>query len=169
MEDAVIRALNQKRPRPHAAKRDQNKDVPAAKWVNITEQVPPLKTLLPPPTKAGETSGAATDPASSSPPTGSKPRLPDNRVEHLVPYISEFSRLISNKDFEDFDGSTLGELVVVMQYNAFYLGCMTTYYKAKVGRYDRKMREDIQSAKTKADTAEKKAENLNLENLKLIK
>ena len=31
MEDAVIGALNQKRPRPQAAKRDQNKDAPIAK------------------------------------------------------------------------------------------------------------------------------------------
>ncbi|XP_015380621.1 uncharacterized protein LOC107174338 [Citrus sinensis] len=113
MEDVVIRVLNRKRPRPHAAKRDQNKDVPAAKRVNIAE-------------------------------------------------------LVSKKDLEDFDGSTLGELVGAMQYNAFHLGCMATYYKAKVGRYDRKMREDIQSAKTKANAAEKKAGDLNLENLKLI-
>ncbi|GAY66441.1 hypothetical protein CUMW_248790 [Citrus unshiu] len=111
MEDSVIEALNQKRPRPHAAKRDPNKDAPTA---------------------------------------------------------NEFSRLVSKKNLEDFDGSTLGELVGAMQYNAFYLGCMATYYKAKVGRYDRKMRKDIQSAKTKADSAEKKAGDLNLENLKLI-
>ena len=127
-----------------------------------------MRTLPPPPTKVGETSGAATDPTSSSPPAGSKPRLPDNRAENLVPYISEFSRLVSKKDWEDFDGSTLGELVGAMQYSAFYLGCMATYYKAKVGRYDQKMREDIQSAKIKANAAEKKEEDLNLENLKLI-
>ncbi|KAH9782741.1 MDIS1-interacting receptor like kinase 2 [Citrus sinensis] len=72
--------------------------------------VPLLRTLPPPPTKAGETSGAATDPASSLPPAGSKPRVPDNRAEHLVPYINEFSKLVSKKDLEDFDGSTLGEL-----------------------------------------------------------
>ena len=45
---------------------------------------------------------------------------------------------------------------------------MTTYYKAKVDRYDRKMKEDIQSATSRADVAEKKAGDLNLENLKLI-
>ncbi|XP_024042995.1 uncharacterized protein LOC112099754 [Citrus clementina] len=168
MEDTVIGALNRKRPRLHAAKRDQNKDSPSAKWVNIAEQVPPLRTLPPPPTKAGETSGTTTDPTSPPPPVGSKPRLPDNRAEHLVPYISEFSRLVSKKDLEDFDGSTLGELVGAMQYSAFHLGCMATYYKGKVGRYDRKMREDFQSAKNKADAAEKKAGDLNLENLKLI-
>ncbi|XP_015384306.1 uncharacterized protein LOC107176391 [Citrus sinensis] len=130
--------------------------------------VPPLRTLPPPPTKAGETSGAATDPASSFPPVGSKPRVPDTRPKHLVPYINEFSKLVSKKDFEDFDGSTLGELVGAMQYNAFHLGWMAIYYKAKVGRYDRKMKEDIQSGKTKADAAEKRAGDLNLENLKLI-
>ena len=168
MEDIVIGALNQKRPRPHAAKRDQNKDAHTAKRVNIAEQVPPLRTLPPPPTKAGETSGTAPDPTSPSLPAGSKSRLPDNRAEHLVPYISEFSMLVSKKEFEDFDGSTLGELVGAMQYSAFHLGCMATYYKAKVGCYDRKMREDIQSAKTKANAAEKKAGDLNPENLKLI-
>lgn len=46
---------------------------------------------------------------------------------------------------------------------------MATYYKAKVDRYDCKMKEDIQSAKSKADAAEKKTRDLNLENLKLIK
>ena len=44
---------------------------------------------------------------------------------------------------------------------------MTTYYKAKVARYDRKMKEDIQSAMTRADDAEKRAAELNVENLKL--
>ena len=94
--------------------------------------------------------------------------MSDTRPEHLVPYINEFSKLVSLKDLEDFDGSTLGELVGAMQYSAFHLGCMATYYKAKVGRYDRKMKEDIQSAKTKADAADKRAGDLNLENLKLI-
>ena len=75
---------------------------------------------------------------------------------------------MSKKDLEDFDGSTLGEQVVAMQFSAFHLSCMATYYKAKVGRYDRKMRKDIQSAKNKADAAEKKVGDLNLENLKLI-
>ena len=127
-----------------------------------------MRTLPPPPTKAGETSRAATDPTSSSPPAGSKARLSDNRAEHLVPHISEFSRLVSKKDLEDFDGSTLGELVRAMQYSTFHLGCMATYYKVKVSRYDQKMKKDIQLAKTKADAAEKKAGDLNLENLKLI-
>ena len=45
---------------------------------------------------------------------------------------------------------------------------MAIYYKAKVDRYDRKMKEDIQSAMTKADAAEKKVGDLNLENLKLM-
>ena len=165
MEDIVIEALTRKRPRLHTTKHDQNKGAPSTKRVNIMEQVPPLRTLPPPPAKVGENSGAAT---SSSPLSGSKPHLPDNRAEHLVPYMSEFSRLVSKKDLEDFDGSTLGELVGAMQYNAFHFGCMATYYKAKVGRYDRKMKEKVQSAKTKADATKKKAEDLNLENLKLI-
>ncbi|XP_052296204.1 uncharacterized protein LOC127901942 [Citrus sinensis] len=55
-----------------------------------------------------------------------------------------------------------------MQYSAFHLNYMTTYYKAKVGRYDRKMKEDIQSATTRADVAEKKVGELYVENLKLI-
>ena len=55
-----------------------------------------------------------------------------------------------------------------MQYNAFHFGCMTTCYKTKVGRYEWKMNEDIQSIKTKTDAAERKAGDLNLENLKLI-
>ena len=164
----MIGALNRKHPRPHTAKWDQNKDVPTVKRVNITEQVPPLRTLPPPPAKPRETSGAAADPTSSSSPAGPKSRLSDSRAEHLILYINEFTRLVSKKDLKDFNGSTLGELVGAMQYNVFHLGCMATYYKAKVGRYDRKMKEDIQSAKTKADATEKRAEDLNLENLKLI-
>ncbi|XP_024043107.1 uncharacterized protein LOC112099840 [Citrus clementina] len=107
MEDVVIGSLNQKRPRPHIAKHDQNKGAPSAKRVNTVEQVPPLRTLPPPPTKVGETSGAATDPTSSSLPARSKSHLPDNRAEHLVPYISEFSKVVSKRDLEDFDGNTL--------------------------------------------------------------
>ncbi|KAL9436532.1 hypothetical protein AB3S75_022559 [Citrus x aurantiifolia] len=168
IEDAVIGALNRKRSRPQTTKRDQNKDAPTAKRANIVQQVSPLKTLPPAPAKVGETSGAATDPASSSPPVGPRSRLPDSRAEHLVPYLNELSKLVTKKDLEDFDGCTLGELVGAMQYSAFHLSCMTTYYKAKVGRYDRKMKEDIQSAMTRADGAEKKAGELNIENLKLI-
>ena len=129
-----------------------------------------MKTLSPLPPRAGETNGTAsgTDPTSPHSPAGLRPCLPDNRPEHLVPYINEFSRLVSKKDLEDFNGSTLSELVRVMQFNAFHLGCMATYYKAKVGRYDRKMKENLQSAKSRADAAEKKAGDLNLKNLKLI-
>ncbi|XP_052291945.1 uncharacterized protein LOC127900770 [Citrus sinensis] len=168
MEDAVIGALTRKCSRPPATKSDQSKDAPAAKRANIVQQVSPLKTLPPPPAKAGEISGTATDHASSSPPVGHRSRLPDNRVEHLAPYLNELSKLVNKKDLEDFDGCTLGELVGAMQYSAFHLSCMTTYYKAKVGRYDRKMKEDIQWVTTRADVAEKKARELNVENLKLI-
>ena len=143
MEDAVIGALTWKRLRPQIAKRDQKKDAPTAKRMNVVQQVPPLKTLPPPPVKVGETSGAATDSASSSSLVGPRSHLSENRVEHLVPYINELSKLVSKKDLEDFDGCTLGELVGAIQYSAFHLSCMTTYYKAKVGRYDRKMKEDI--------------------------
>ena len=136
--------------------------------MNIVQQVPPLKTLLLHPAKVGETSRAATDLASSSPLVGPRSRSSDSRAAHLVPYINEFSKLMSKRGLEDFDGSTLGELVGAMQYSAFHLGCMATYYKAKVGRYDRKMKEDIESAMTRAVAVEKKAGDLNLENLKLI-
>ncbi|XP_024038313.1 uncharacterized protein LOC112097354 [Citrus clementina] len=168
MEDAVIGALTQKRSRLPTTKRDQSKEAPTVKRANIVQQVPPLKILPPAPVKVGEASGAATDPASSSPPVGPRSRLPDSRAEHLIPYLNELTKLVSKKDLEDFYGRTLGELVGAMQHSAFHLSCMTTYYKAKVGRYDRKMKEDIQSAMTRADVAEKKARELNLENLKLI-
>ena len=168
MEDAVIGALTRKRSRPPTTKRDQSKDAPVAKRANIVQQVPPLKILPPAPVKIGEAGGAATDPASSPPPVGPRSHLPDSRAEHLVPYFNELTKLVSRKDLEDFDGRTLGELVGAMQHSAFHLSCMTTYYKAKVGRYDRKMKEDIQSATTRADVAEKKAGELNLENLKLM-
>ncbi|KAL9432539.1 hypothetical protein AB3S75_027552 [Citrus x aurantiifolia] len=168
MEDAVISALTRKRSRPQTTKKDQNKDAPTAKRANIVQQVSHLKTLPPAPAKIGETNGVSTDPASSSPPVGPRSRLPDSGAEHLVPYLNELSKLVSKKDLEDFEGCTLGELVGAMQYSAFHLSCMTTYYKAKVGRYERKMKGDIQSATTRADEAEKKAGELNIENLKLI-
>ncbi|XP_024037616.1 uncharacterized protein LOC112097219 [Citrus clementina] len=168
MEDAVIGALTRKRSRPPTTDRDQDKDAPAAKRKNIVQQVPPLQALPPASAKVGESSRAATDPASSSPPVVPRSRLPDSRPEHLVPYLNELSKLVSKKDLEGFDGCTLGELVGAMQYSAFHLSCMATYYKAKVGRYNRKMKEDIQSATTRADVAEKKAGELNVENLKLI-
>ena len=98
MKDAVIGVLTRKRSRPPTAKRDQNKDAPTAKRVNIVQQVPPLQTLHPPPAKVRETSGTATDPASSSPPVGPRSRLSDNRAEHLVPYLNELSKLVSKKD-----------------------------------------------------------------------
>ncbi|XP_052294518.1 uncharacterized protein LOC127901387 [Citrus sinensis] len=168
MEDAVIGALTRKRSRPPTTKRDESKDAPTAKRANIVQQAPPLKILPPAPVKVGEASGVATDPATSFPPVGPRSRLPDSRPEHLVPYLNELTKSVSKKDLEDFDGRTLGELVGAMQHSAFHLSCMTTYYKAKVGRYDRKMKEDIQSATSRADVAEKKAGELNLENLKLI-
>ncbi|XP_024039344.1 uncharacterized protein LOC112097977 [Citrus clementina] len=168
MEDAVIGALTRKRSRPPTTKRDESKDAPTAKRANIVQQAPPLKILPPDPVKVGEASGVATDPATSSPPVGPRSRLPDSRAEHLVPYLNELTKSVSKRDLEAFDGRTLGELVGAMQHSAFHLSCMTTYYKAKVGRYDRKMKEDIQSATNRADVAEKKAGELNLENLKLI-
>ncbi|XP_024033571.1 uncharacterized protein LOC112095697 [Citrus clementina] len=137
MKDAVIGAINMKHPRPNAAKRDHHKVAPLGKQVNIAEQVASLKTLPPPPPKTGETSGTTSGVDLISPPlpAGLKPRLPDNRPK-LVLYISEFSRLVSKKDLKEFDCSTLGEMVRAMQFNVIHLGCMTTYYKAKVGRYD---------------------------------
>ncbi|XP_024039558.1 uncharacterized protein LOC112098159 [Citrus clementina] len=168
MEDAVMGALTRKRSRPPTTKRDESKDAPTAKRANIVQQAPPLKVLPPAPVKVGEASGAATDPATSSPPVGPRSRLPDSRAEPLVPYLNELAKLVSKEELEDFDGRTLGELVGAIQHSAFHLSCMTTYYKAKVGRYDRKMKGDIQSATTRADAAEKKAGELNLENLKLI-
>ena len=118
----MIGAMNRKHPRPKAAKRDHHNDAPLGKRVNTVEQVTSLKTLPPPPPKAGEISGttSGTDPISLPLPAGLKPHVPDNRPE-LVPYISEFSRLMSKKDLKEFDGSTLGELVGAMQFSAFYL------------------------------------------------
>ncbi|XP_024041923.1 uncharacterized protein LOC112099054 [Citrus clementina] len=153
MEDVVIGAMNRKRHLPNAAKRHHHKDAPPGKRVNTTEQVAPLKTLPPSPPKAGETSGIASgaDPTSSPLAAGLKPCLPDNRPE-MVPYFSEFSRLVSKKDFEKFDGNTLDELVGAMQFSAFHLGCMTTYYKAKAKAITleeelNKVKEDLQTQK----------------------
>ncbi|XP_052289882.1 uncharacterized protein LOC127899798 [Citrus sinensis] len=136
MEDAVIGALTRKRSRPPTTKRDQSKDAPTAKRANIVQQVPPLKILPSAPVKVGEASGAATDPAPSSPPVGPRSRLPDSRAEHMIPYLNELTKLVSKKDLEDFDGHTLGELVGAMQHSAFHLSCMTTYYKAKAAKED---------------------------------
>ena len=45
---------------------------------------------------------------------------------------------------------------------------MDIYSKVTIDRYDRKMKEEVQSAKNKDDAVEKKAGDLNLKNLKLI-
>ncbi|KAL9448163.1 hypothetical protein AB3S75_015603 [Citrus x aurantiifolia] len=128
MEDAVIGALTRKRSRPQTTKKDQNKDAPTAKRANLVQQVSPLKTLPHAPAKVGETSGVATDPASSSPPVGPRSSLPDSGAEHLVPYLNELSRLVSKKDIEDFEGCTLGELVGAMQYSNQQTVLSITYY-----------------------------------------
>lgn len=75
---------------------------------------------------------------------------------------------MNKNDLEDFDSNSLRELVGATQFSAFYLGYMATYYKAKVGCYDSKMKDDIQSTKNRADAAEKKTCDLNLKNLKLV-
>ncbi|XP_015383116.1 uncharacterized protein LOC107175852 [Citrus sinensis] len=98
MEDAVIRVLNGKHPRPTTTRQDQSKDAPSGKRV---EQASPLKTLPPHPPKVGESSGTTSGTGLATP-------------------------------------------------------------------YDRKMKEDIQSARSKVDAEEKKVGYLNLENLKLI-
>lgn len=126
--------------------------------------------MPPHPSEVGETSGTTSSAglATSPPPAGPKYHLLGDRPEYLTPYLNEFAKLVNKKNLEDFDGSTLGELIGAMQFNVIHLGCMTTYYKAKVGRYNRKMKEDIQSAKSKANAVEKKTGDLNIENLKLI-
>ena len=40
IEDAVIKAVNMKRPRPNAAKRDHNKEAPPGKRANIANRSP---------------------------------------------------------------------------------------------------------------------------------
>lgn len=94
--------------------------------------------------------------------------MPEDQLEHLVPYINKFTRLVNKNDLEDFDSNSFRELVGATQFSAFYLDYMATYYKAKVGSYDSKMKDDIQSTKNKAYAAEKKTGDLNLKNLKLV-
>ncbi|KAH9704334.1 hypothetical protein KPL70_011414 [Citrus sinensis] len=139
MEDAVIGALNRKRSRPQTTKRDHNKDAPSAKRANIVQQVSPLKTLPPAPAKEGK--------------LVEQPRI-------LLPLL-----LLSGLDLAYLTAEQNTWSPISMSY---LNSCMTTYYKAKVGRYDRKMKEDIQSATTRANVAEKKAGELNVENLKLL-
>lgn len=86
----------------------------------------------------------------------------------MVLHINEFCRLVKKKDLEDFNGCIFGELVGGLQFGAFQLGSLTTYYKAKVGRYDKKMKDDIQTTKNRADDVEKRSGELDLENLKLV-
>lgn len=126
--------------------------------------------MPPHPSKAGETSGTASGvgPATSPLLVGPKHRLPEDRPEYLTLYLNKFAKLVNKKNLEDFDGSTLGELIGVVQFNAFHMSWMVTYYKANVGRYNHKMKEDSQSPKSKVDAAENKAGDHNLENLKLI-
>lgn len=77
----MIGDLNRKHPRSSGAKGGHNKEAPFEKRVNTVGKTSSLKTLPPPPLKAGEASGAVGDagPASSPPPAGSKPHPPDDR------------------------------------------------------------------------------------------
>ena len=81
MGDVVIGALNRKRPRSSGAKGGHNKEAPPEKRVNTVGKTSYLKTLPPPPSKAGEASRAVGDtgPTSSPPPTRSKPHPLDDR------------------------------------------------------------------------------------------
>lgn len=125
-----------------ALRGDHSKEALSEKRLSTIGKTFALKTLPPPsPPRASEaigvtgSAGLATSPHSA----GSKPRPPDDQPEYLVPYINEFVRLVKTKILEDFDGSTLKELVGAIQFGAFQLSCMATYYKAKVGHYDRKI------------------------------
>lgn len=129
-----------------------------------------MKTLAPPQNIADETSGAASNKgfAISLLPIGKKSQSPNEQPEYLVLHINEFCRLVKKKDLEDFNGCIFAELVGGLQFGVFQLGSLATYYKAKVGRYDKKMNDDIQTTKNRADDAEKRSGELNLENLKLV-
>lgn len=168
MEDAVIGVLNMKYPHSGGTKKGRSKDAPPKKWVNTVGKASSLKTLPSPTPKASEVGGAASSVGltTSSPPTKSKPRLTEDRPEHLAPYISEFTRLVRKKRFGGLWWQHPQRAGWAILFSAFHLGCMTTYYKTKVGRYDCKMKDDIQSTKNKVDAAEKKTWDLNLENLK---
>lgn len=61
MEDTVVGALNRKCPRSSGAKRVSSKYAPQEKRPNTTENVSPLKALMPPLFKVDETSGAASN------------------------------------------------------------------------------------------------------------
>lgn len=99
MEDAVIGVLNMKYPHSGGTKKGHSKDAPPKKRVNTVGKASSLKTLPHPTPKASEVGGAANSVGltTSSPPTKSKPRLTEDRPEHLAPYISEFTRLVKKK------------------------------------------------------------------------
>lgn len=71
MEDAVIRVLNRKHPRPTTARQDQSKDAPSEKRV---EQASHLKTLPPHPPKVGESSGTTSGTGLATPPLPAGPK-----------------------------------------------------------------------------------------------
>lgn len=165
----MIATLNMKHPLSSGAKGDRSKDAPPENGVNTVGQTSPLKTPSPLFPKASEVGGAASGAGPTTTPLlkRSKSRLLEDRLEYLAPYISKFARLINKNDLEDFDSNSLGKLVGYA-IQCFPPGSMATYYKMKIGRYARKMKNDIQSAKNRADAAEKKVGDLNLENLKLM-
>lgn len=110
-----------------------------------------MKTLAPPQNIVDETSGAASNKgfAISLLPIGKKSQSPNEQPEYLVLHINEFCKLVKKKDLEDFNGCIFWELVGGLQFGAFQLGSLTTYYKAKVGRYDKKIKDDIQTTKNR--------------------
>lgn len=75
---------------------------------------------------------------------------------------------MQREDVDKFDGRTLGELIGALQLDTFQLGSLATYYKAKVGRRDRKMKDDLEVSNKKAIATEKRSEELNVYNMKLV-
>lgn len=99
IEDVVIEASNKKLPRSSGAKGSSSKDAPREKHLGLAKEVSPIKTISSHLSKESETSGAVSDKAhvTCNPPFGQKSQRPSKRLEYLVPYINEFSKLIKKK------------------------------------------------------------------------
>lgn len=69
---------------------------------------------------------------------------------------------MKREDVDESDGQTLGELIGALLLNTFQLRSLASYYKAKVSRRDRKMKDDLEVSNKKAAAIEKRSDELSV-------
>lgn len=74
-------------------------------------------------------------------------------AEQFLPTFVEATKVVRRKDVEDMEGHTLADLMNIMQFISFQLGCMTTHYKERISKYDSKMKANIKTWRKRFEDA----------------